>query len=260
MFVHNIDPVLFNVGPFEIRYYGVIYALGFIILYFMLKYFVKTKRIQLKLKDIDDLVLYEVIGVVLGSRLVYVLFYNLAYFAANPFEIFAFWTGGLSFHGGLLGGLVAGLIFSRKKKISFYQLGDMAIMPAALALALGRIGNFLNGELVGRITDVPWAVKFKEYDGLRHPSQIYASIKNVIIFITLWVLKDKKFGEKKLPDGFLLWLFVIMYSVFRFIVEFFREPDSQLGFIFAGITMGQILSLVTFIVGLVFIIKLKKKN
>jgi phosphatidylglycerol---prolipoprotein diacylglyceryl transferase len=260
MFIHNINPVLFSIGPLEIRYYGIIYALGFIITYFMLHYFVKSKRLSLKKEDIDDFVFYAVIGVVLGARFVYVLFYNLSYYLANPLESFAFWSGGLSFHGGLLGAVIAISIFCKKKKIRFYQIADLIVIPTALGLALGRLGNFLNGELVGRITDVPWGVKFKDYEGFRHPSQIYESFKNLIIFVSLWALKDKRIGEKKLPEGFLFWLFVIMYSTLRFIVEFWREPDSQLGFIFAGITMGQILSFTTLIIGLVFIIKLKKKD
>ncbi|MBU0615427.1 MAG: prolipoprotein diacylglyceryl transferase [Nanoarchaeota archaeon] len=260
MFVHDINPVLFAIGPFEIRYYGIIYALGFVIAYFMLRYFVKTKRIRLTNKDIDDFIFYQVVGIVFGARLAYVLFYNLSYYITKPLEALAFWSGGLSFHGGLIGGGSAAWLFCRKKNIKFYKLVDLLVIPAALGLCLGRIGNFLNGELVGRVTDVPWAVKFKGYDGYRHPSQIYESIKNLIIFATLWVLKDKKIGDKKLPDGFLFWLFVIMYSMLRFIVEFWREPDSQLGFIFAGITMGQILSLATLCIGLVFMIRLKKNE
>jgi len=166
----------------------------------------------------------------------------------------AVWHGGLSFHGGLIGAAIAGFIYTKKKKISFYDIADIIVMPLALGLALGRIGNFINGELYGRITNVPWAVKFPDAEGFRHPSQLYESIKNLIIFFALWVIKDKN-----LPKGFMFWLFVIMYSALRFMVEFFRHPDEQLGFIIGFLSMGQVLSIVMFVIGIFFFYKVSKK-
>lgn len=252
MFYNNIDPVLLSIGPFEIRYYGIIFLIGFVMAYFLIIYLAKQRKIELEKDDVADFILYLLVGVIIGSRLFYILFYNLKFYLANPLKIFALWMGGLSFHGGLVGAIIAGYIFCKKKNINFYELADIVVIPLALGLGLGRIGNFLNGELVGRITNVPWAVKFKDYDGFRHPSQLYESLKNFFMFFVLWFVKDK--GLKK---GFLFWLFVMMYSVLRFFIEFFRAPDPQLGFIILGLTMGQLLNIAMFSVGVYFISKLK---
>ena len=255
MFIHNINPVLFSMGPFQIRYYGLFYALGFIIAYFLISYLAKRKSLPLTKEDVADYILYLLLGTVLGARIFYVLFYNLPFYLSNPAEIIAVWRGGLSFHGGFIGAVIAGFYFCRKKKIHFYDLADITVMPLALGLALGRIANFINGELYGRITDLPWAVKFPDAEGFRHPSQIYESFKNLIIFLALWAVKDKK-----LPKGLIFWLFVAMYSALRFIVEFTREPDEQLGFIISFLTMGQILSIIMFAIGLFFIYKVSRKK
>ncbi len=254
MFIHNINPVLFSIGPFEMRYYGLIFVLGLIIAYFLFAYLARRKKIKLSENDIANLFLYGIIGIILGSRIFYVVVYNLPYYLANPFEIIAVWHGGLSFHGGLIGAILAIAYFCKKRKIDFYEITDIAVIPLALGLALGRIGNFINGELYGRITGVPWAVKFPDEPGFRHPSQIYESLKNFFIFFTLWLIKDKK-----LPKGFLSWLFVVMYSALRFIIEFFRMPDEQIGFII-GLTMGQILSIIMFFIGLWFMYRVYKKK
>lgn len=253
MFIHNIDSVLLRLGPFEIRYYGLFFVLGFVIAYFMLNYLAKRKELELSKDDISDFLLYIIVGTVLGARIFYVFIYNLPFYLANPFEIIAVWHGGLSFHGGLIGAALAAFYYCRKKKIDFYLITDIVVMPLALGLALGRLGNFTNGELYGRITNMPWAVQFSGAEGFRHPSQLYASFKNLIIFSTLWLLKDKNF-----PRGFMSWLFVLMYSMFRFTVEFFRQPDEQLGFIIGFLTMGQILSIIMFAVGAVMLHKIKK--
>ena len=253
MFIHNIDPVIFNIGSFQVRYYGLFYAIGFVMAYFIISYLAKRKELPLTKEDVADFLMYSILGTVLGARIFYIIFYNFPYYLSKPFEIIAVWHGGLSFHGGFIGGILAGFYFCKKKKIHFYELADIVVIPLALGLALGRIGNFMNGELYGRITNVPWAVKFPGADGFRHPSQIYESFKNLIIFFTLWAIK-----YKKLPRGFMFWLFVAMYSALRFIVEFFREPDEQLGFIIGFLTMGQILSIVMFSVGMFFIYKVSK--
>ena len=255
MFIHNIDPILLSIGPFEIRYYGLFFVLGFVIAYFMLNYLAKRKHLDLSKDDIADLLLYIIVGTILGARIFYVFIYNLSFYLSNPAQIIAVWSGGLSFHGGLVGAAIAGFYFCKKKNISFYQIADLIVMPLALGLALGRLGNFTNGELYGRVTNVSWAFQFPDADGFRHPSQIYESFKNLLIFFTLWTIKDKK-----LPAGFMFWLFVIMYSLLRFIIEFYRQPDAQLGFIIGFLTMGQILSIIMFFVGMFFIYKVTYKK
>lgn len=261
MFFHNINPVLLEVGPFQIRYYGLFYALGFVIAYFLIYYLAKRKKLNIMKDDLLDYLVYAVVGVVLGSRLFYVTFYNLPFYLQNPFEIFAIWHGGLSFHGGLLGAIVASYLFCRKKKIDFFELADIVVIPVALGLALGRLGNFMNAELYGRITNVGWCIDYSKNQfvadlpsGCRHPSQIYASIKDLTIFAILWFLKDKK-----LPKGCMFWSFVTLYGLFRTIVEFFRQPDEQIGFILNYFTMGQLLSFPLFLIGLFMLYKLNKK-
>ena len=245
MFYHNINPILLSLGPFQIRYYGIIYVLGFVIAYYLIDYIAKKKDIDI---DTADLLFYLLLGTIIGSRIFYVLVYNPKYFLTNPLDIFAIWHGGLSFHGGFIGVVIAVLIFCKKKKISFLRLADIIVIPLSIALALGRIGNFLNGELYGRITNVPWAVKFKDAEGFRHPSQIYESLKNLFIFSVLWTL-----NKKNLPKGYLFSIFILMYSTLRFFVEFVRVPDSQLGFIIFSLSMGQVLSVVMFVSGLVLL-------
>ncbi|MBI2558706.1 prolipoprotein diacylglyceryl transferase [Candidatus Woesearchaeota archaeon] len=261
MFFHNINPVLLEIGPFQIRYYGLFYALGFLIAYFMISYLAKRKELPITKDDVADFIVYEIVGIVLGARIVYILFYNLQFYIQNPIEIFALWHGGLSFHGGLLGAIIATYFFCKKKKIEFYDMADIAVVPVALALAFGRIGNFINAELYGRITNAPWCIdysknKFVENlpSGCRHPSQIYESMKNLAIFFILWFIKDKK-----LPKGFMFWSFVALYGLFRTLVEFFRQPDGQISFILGYFTMGQLLSFPLFLLGAFMLFRLKIK-
>jgi len=252
MFYNNIDPVLFRLWNFEIRYYGLFFVIGFIITYLLVYHLAKARHLKLTKEDASDFIFYIAVGIVSGARIFYVLFYNIKLYLASPFEIIALWHGGLSFHGGLIGAGIAVYFFCRKKDLEFYDLADIIVIPTAIGLSLGRIGNFINGELYGRVTDVPWAVKFRDAEGFRHPSQLYESLKNLLIFAVLWAIKGKK-----LPKGFLFWSFVMMYSILRFIIEFFREPDSQIGFIY-GITIGQILSIVMFTVGAAFMLRIHK--
>ena len=254
MFIHNIDPVLSQLGPFQIRYYGIIYALGFIIAYYLIYYLAKKRLINLTKNDVSDYIFYSVIGVIIGARLAHVLA-NYNFYLDNPFQIFAVWNGGLAFHGGLIGLLIVSYYFTKKKNIDFYDLADIVVIPAAIALALGRIANFLNGELYGKIASIPWAVKFQDAEGFRHPSQIYESLKNLFIFFVLWFVRDKK-----LPKGFLFWLFVTMYGGLRFLIELlFREPISPLGFIIFNLTITNISNIIMFLAGLFMLYKLNKK-
>jgi len=261
MFFQNINPVLLQLGSLQIMYYGLFYALGFVIAYFLIYYLAKRKALAITKDDVADLIVYLLAGVVAGSRIIYILFYNLLYYIKNPFEIIAVWHGGLSFHGGMAGAIIATYLFCRKKKINFYDIADIAVIPIALALAIGRIGNFINAELYGRITSVPWCVDYSKNQyvsnlpsGCRHPSQIYESLKNFFIFAVLWFVKDKK-----LPKGFMFWTFVTLYGLLRTMMEFFRQPDEQVGFIFNYFTMGQLLSFPLFLIGLYMLFRLKKK-
>ena len=262
MFFHNINPVLFELGVLQIRYYGLFYALGFLIAYFMIPYLARRKGLNITKDDVSDFLVYAVIGVVLGARIIYVLFYNLQFYLQNPLEVFAIWHGGLSFHGGLIGAIFACYFFCRKRKIDFYDLADIVVIPVALALALGRIGNFVNAELYGRITNVSWCIDYSKNQflsnlpsGCRHPAQIYASIKDLTIFAILWSIKGRK-----LPKGFLFWSFVALYGIFRTLVEFFRQPDEQIGFIFNYFSMGQLLSFPLFLIGIYMLFKIRKSN
>ncbi|HLC72006.1 MAG TPA: prolipoprotein diacylglyceryl transferase [Candidatus Nanoarchaeia archaeon] len=248
MFIHTIDPVVFSLGPLEIRYYGIIYAFGFILAYFLLRYFIRQKKLHMQEQELDTYIIYLMLGVVLGARLFEILFYNLPFYLEHPAELIAIWHGGLSFHGGLVGAVFSTWLFCKKKKIPLLHLCDYVVIPTALALALGRIGNFLNGELPGKITNVPWAVQFPGAEGFRHPSQLYESVKNLIIFAILLVNVKKQH-----KDGYLFGLFLFWYGILRFLVEYVREPETMVWFL----TMGQALSVPLIIVGLYFI---KKKR
>jgi phosphatidylglycerol:prolipoprotein diacylglycerol transferase len=235
----NIDPVIIKIGPLSIRWYGIMYLIGFSASYFLVRYQVKKKKIALNIKEIGSIYSFLISGLIIGARIGYIVFYNPGYYFENPLKIFALWHGGMSFHGGLIGSIVAGILFCRKSRLDFWQISDLVIVTAPIGLGLGRIGNFINGELFGRVTNVSWSMVFPEGGPLpRHPSQLYEFfLEGVLLFVILWALKDKGFRS-----GVLSSLFLILYGLFRFFVEFFREPDPQLGFILGPFTMGQILS------------------
>lgn len=253
MFHHNINPTLLHIGPFEVRYYGVFIVISLIIAYFLIYYLAKERKLKLSKDDVSEYLVYIMVSAIVMARLFYVFVYNFKFYFYNPLEVFAVWNGGLSFHGGLLGAVIGCFIFCRKKKINFYEIADITVIPLAMGLFLGRIANFLNSELYGRITSVPWAVKFKGVDGFRHPSQLYEALKNFFIFFALWYLKNKR-----LPKGALFLIFVCLYSFLRFFIEFFRAPDAQIGFIY-GLTLGQILNIIMFFAGMFFLYRLKKR-
>jgi phosphatidylglycerol:prolipoprotein diacylglycerol transferase len=238
----NIDPDLFRVGPLHIRWYGLMYVLGFLASYFLIKYQEKSKPVGLSPRLLQNLMFYLAIGLVAGARLGYILFYqymNLADLVRHPIEIIAVWHGGMSFHGGLIGSIAVGWYFCMRKGLSFRAVGDRVIVTAPVALGMGRIGNFINGELFGRPSDVPWAMIFPQGGPLpRHPSQLYEAIlEGAVLFILLWHFRKRPF-----QDGMMVALFLFFYGVFRFFVEFFREPDAQVGFILGPLTMGQLIS------------------
>lgn len=279
MISHNINPVLIDFGVLQIRYYGLFYVIGLIITYFFIRYYIqkykKTIGFKLECEDILDYVLYIAIGIIGGARLGYFIFYEPLTLLKSPLELVMFWHGGMSFHGGFAGAIIGGLIFCKRKKLSFYKIADITVMPLALALAIGRIGNFINGELVGRQWSGFFCIDYSTNPhiinppkGCRFPSQIVESLKNIFIFFTLIGINSYRHASKKkhLPDGSLLWTFALLYSLLRFFVEFIREPDSQLGFIIGWLTMGQILSIFMFLfcaVMLFFLFfkkKIKKNN
>ncbi|MCL5022851.1 MAG: prolipoprotein diacylglyceryl transferase [Nitrospirae bacterium] len=235
----NINPVIVTIGPFAIRWYGMMYLAGFTASYHLVKYQMKKKRLKFGTDFVASLYTYLIVGLLIGARLGYVLFYDLANYLRHPIEIFAVWHGGMSFHGGLIGSILGGVFFCKQARVDAWQIADLVIVTAPIGLGLGRIGNFINGELFGRVTDVPWAMVFPQGGPLpRHPSELYEFLlEGVVLFTVLWVLKDRKWRS-----GILSSLFLILYGLFRFFVEFFRQPDAQLGFVLGPFTMGQVLS------------------
>jgi len=235
----DINPILIDLGPIRLSWYGLMYVFGFFASYLLVRYQMKRKDFGVSKLEIENLYFYLILGLVIGARLGYVLFYDLKMYLADPLEIFAIWHGGMSFHGGLIGVLIVGILFAWENKKSFWKIADLIIVTAPIGLGLGRIGNFINGELYGRVTQVPWGMIFPNGGPLpRHPSQLYESgLEGGILFLVLWLIKNRK-----LPEGTLLALFLGLYGLFRFCVEFFREPDPQLGFIIGPFTMGQILT------------------
>lgn len=260
----EIDPVIVSIGPLSVRWYGLMYIAGFLSGYLLVKKQIReqcnynTEKIFIEYQHVDSLLFYLILGVIVGGRLGYVLFYNLSWYIAHPKEIFALWHGGMAFHGGAAGALIAGGIYSYIHKISFLKWSDRFTVTAPIGLGFGRIGNFINGELYGRTTDVPWGMIFPQ-GGLvpRHPSQLYEGfLEGPLLFAIIWPLR-----KKELPDGTITGIFFVAYAVLRIFAEFFREPDRQLGFIYEGwLTMGQLLSAVIFFAGICLCIYAAKKS
>jgi phosphatidylglycerol:prolipoprotein diacylglycerol transferase len=244
MLVHpNFDPVAVQIGPIAIRWYGLMYLVGFAISYWLGRIRVKQgKAGRVSLNVLDDLFFFVVLGVILGGRLGYILFYKPGYYAAHPAEILAVWHGGMSFHGGFLGVLLAVWWVARKHSLRWLELTDFIGPLIPPSLAAGRIGNFINGELWGRVTDVPWGMVFQNPaagPAPRHPSQLYQfALEGVLLFVLLWL-----YSAKPRPVGSVSAMFLIGYGVLRFIAEYFREPDEFLGLLALNLSMGQWLSL-----------------
>lgn len=235
----QIDPVALSLGPLSIHWYGLMYLLAFAFVWLLGRF--RANRSDWQANQFDDLLFYGAIGVIIGGRLGYALFYDLPASLANPLSLLKIWQGGMSFHGGLLGVLVAFWYFGRKTGKSFFEVSDFIAPLVPVGLMLGRIGNFINGELWGRVSDVPWAMVFPGAGPLpRHPSQLYqAALEGLLLFIILWF-----YSAKPRPRAAVSGLFLLGYGVFRFIVEFVRVPDPQYGYLaFGWLTMGQILCL-----------------
>jgi phosphatidylglycerol:prolipoprotein diacylglycerol transferase len=242
MLIHpQFDPVAFQLGPLAVRWYGLMYLLAFVLFLFLGRMRMKARQAGAwSPQDIDDLLFFGVLGVILGGRLGYVLFYKPGYFIDHPLEVFAVWQGGMSFHGGFLGVLAAIWLFSERRGRRWLEVTDFVAPLVPLGLAAGRLGNFINGELWGRPTDVPWAMIFPQVDQLpRHPSQLYQfGLEGVSLFALLWI-----YSRRPRPLGAVSALFLLGYGSFRFAAEYAREPDSFLGFLAMGLSMGQWLSI-----------------
>ena len=253
----NLDPILVKLGPVRLSWYGLMYVLGFLASYLLVRYQMRKRDFDITKPEVENFYFYLIFGLIIGARFGYVLFYDLKTYLNNPLEILAVWHGGMSFHGGLIGLLLVALLFSWKNKKSFWKIADLFIVTAPIGLGLGRIGNFINGELYGRAAQVPWAVIFPKGGPVpRHPSQLYESaLEGGVLFFILWFMKDKN-----LPRGALLAMFLFLYGGFRFFFEFFREPDAQLGFVLGPFTMGQVLSSFMIGGGIFLQYYLKKKN
>ena len=257
MFINNFDPVAFQIFSFEIRWYSLAYVFGIIFGWtYCKKKLIKEQKL---LNLFDDLITYLIIGIIVGGRLGYVIFYNLEYYLKNFSEILMIWNGGMSFHGGLIGIIFVTVIFSKKHKINSYIFLDLIALVAPIGIFLGRIANFINSELYGRETDIIWSVKFVAIDNVsRHPSQIYEAIFEglVLFFLLNHFAKKDNFNK----PGLISCLFIILYSLFRFILEFFRAPDAQVGYLFFQLTLGQLFSIVFFFLGLFLYLVKKNEN
>ncbi|MBP3687782.1 MAG: prolipoprotein diacylglyceryl transferase [Alphaproteobacteria bacterium] len=255
----DISPIVFSIGPFSLRWYALAYLAGIISAWVLIKNNIVKYDLQISNACLDDMVFYTTLGIILGGRIGYVLCYGKGYFLENPFEIFAVWHGGMSFHGGIVG-VIAGLFyFAKKAKLPFLKVTDLVALYTPIGIFLGRIANFVNGELWGRVTDVAWAVKFPEGGYLpRHPSQIYEALsEGVLLFIVLNLLWRKQYVREH--TGMISGIFLIFYAISRMCMEFFREPDRQIGFIAGHITMGQMLSLPFLLLG-VYVLHLSLKS
>ena len=257
MYTHNLDPVLFDFGFLVIRWYSLAYIFGILIGWWLGKRIIlkrfQTPNFNFDIKEFDNLITYIIISMLLGGRIGYVLFYNFGYYLSNPLDILKIWEGGMSFHGALIGIILGTYWFSIKKNISTFFLLDIVSFVAPIGIFFGRIANFINGELVGKTTDVFWGVIFPNIDNnMRHPSQLYeAFFEGVVLFIIMSLVLFRK----NYKTGTCSYMFLIFYGIFRIFSEFFREPDSQIGYLFNLISMGTLLSLLMVLAGIIIYFK-----
>ena len=262
MYTHNLHPVLIDFGIIVIRWYSLAYIFGIILGWWLgkkiINHIIKDVNFKFNIREFDDLITYLIISIIIGGRLGYVIFYNLDYYFTNPFDIIKVWEGGMSFHGALLGIIFGTYLFSKKKNIPTYFLLDIIACVSPIGIFLGRIANFINGELVGKVTTVSWGVIFPAIDSLpRHPSQLYeAVLEGAVLFLIL----NSLIFKRKYKIGTCSYLFLIYYGIFRVVSEFFRQPDPQLGYLFNLFSMGTVLSFLMIIAGLVILNVLRKKN
>lgn len=255
----RINPVLIGIGPIQIRWYGIMYIVGFLATYLLIQKQERARQVGLVGTVAQDMVFYLAVGLIIGARLGYIIFYqynDYMLYIKHPLEIIATWHGGMSFHGGFAGAILAGWMFSRRKKIPFAVMADCVAVTAPIGLGLGRIGNFINGELVGRPSNVPWAMIFPDGGPIpRHPSQLYnALVEGLLLFILLWNLRQRGFR-----DGMMSIFFLLFYGICRFCLEFFREPDPQVGYLLGFLTMGQLLCLAMIVTAILLALLIGRK-
>ena len=252
---HAIDPIAFSIGPFAVRWYGIAYVLGFVFAGVLMYRIAKRWKIRFDTDALLTIICCVIVGIIAGARLGYCLFYGNGYYFAHPLEILAFNQGGMSFHGGLMGALLSGIVAARLTGIPYLTLADMGAIVAPVGLFLGRCANFINGELWGDYTDLPWGVVFGGAAGNmpRHPSQLYeALLEGVLLFVILFALSRKRPPR---PRGTFIGVFLVVYGICRFLIEFVRQPDAQLGYLFGGwVTMGQVLSVPLIAAGVVVLV------
>lgn len=264
----SIDPVLVTIGSFQLRYYSLMYLVAFLCTYLLVTYRIRTEGYEYSTETLQDFFIWAILGLLVGARLGYVIFYDFSYFAAHPLEIFLPFTwsdgvrftgiSGLSYHGGALGVFVAAFFFCRRRRIRLFRFMDLIVSAAPLGYTFGRIGNFINGELYGRVTTVPWGMYFPAdaTQSLRHPSQLYeAFFEGLFLFVLLWSVR-----KKARKEGTILALYVAGYGTVRFVIEFYREVDQHLGVFFGFLTMGQLLCLVMVAGGILFILIHKRQK
>ena len=262
MYTHNLDPILIDFGFIAIRWYSLAYIVGITIGWWfgkrILFHISKNNDLKFKVEEFDDLITYIIISLIIGGRIGYIIFYNLGFYIANPFDILKIWEGGMSFHGALVGIIIGTYLFSRARNISTFILLDVLACVSPIGIFLGRIANFINGELIGKATDVSWSVIFSTVDMLpRHPSQLYeAMLEGVVLFLMLNIIIFKQ----KYKIGTCSYLFLLSYGVLRIISEFFREPDAQVGYLLNLFSMGTFLSFLMILAGLFILVILRKKN
>jgi phosphatidylglycerol---prolipoprotein diacylglyceryl transferase len=264
----QISPTLFHFGSFQVRYYSLMYIVAFAVVYFLTLYRIKNEGYKYTAETIQDYLVWAMLGVIIGGRFGYALFYNFGYYVQHPLEIilpFDFSHGfkfvgisGMSYHGGLIGVVIVFILFCRKRKINLWHFGDLFCPAIPLGYTFGRIGNFINGELWGRVTNMPWGMYFPldSTHSLRHPSQLYEALfEGFVLFILLWLIR-----KKNRFDGFLIGIYICGYGFVRFFIEFFREPDYQLGFVLGFMSMGQVLCLLMMAAGITVLIWRKNAN
>ena len=262
MYTHNLDPILVEIGFIVIRWYSLAYIFGIVLGWWLGKkiitHILKTTRLKFTLNDFDDLITYIIIAIIIGGRLGYIIFYNFNFYLTHPLEIFKVWQGGMSFHGALVGIIIGTYLFSTKKNVPTFFMLDIIACVSPIGIFLGRVANFINGELIGKVTNVPWSVIFPNMDMLpRHPSQLYEAIlEGAVLFLIL----NSIIFRHRYKMGTCSYLFLIYYGIFRVISEFFRQPDPQIGYLFNLFSMGTLLSFLMIVAGLIISNVLKKNE
>ncbi len=262
MYTHNLEPIILDLGFIAVRWYSLAYIFGIIIGWWLGKriiiHILKNYHLKFDIKQFDDLISYIIISLIIGGRLGYIIFYNLEYYISNPLDILKVWEGGMSFHGAMIGIILGTYFYSKKMNVKTFFLLDIIACVSPIGIFFGRIANFINGELIGKITSVPWAVIFPKVDMMpRHPSQLYEAIlEGLVLFLILNLL----IFNRRYQKGSSSYLFLIFYGFFRIISELFREPDIQIGYLFGLFSMGTILSFFMILTGLILMINLREKS